>query len=258
MYDTRLEYPLRASVRGLIRWTLLLGLIHLAMPRAGAGQVPSSVVSGESGGYGYFQGGVLGLDLGALNASLGSAGFPGLDATVPTWGGAGCGVLGRFHLCGAGHGALDPSATTGVTRVSLSGGYGLARAKYEALSVGGLTILPALGLGGGALNLRITDFETPTFGEVLDDPARSSVLSTGWMLLLNAGVALDYRIALTGSDDGSAGGIVAGLEGGYLYAPGETTWTLDDANAVTGGPDLGIQGFYLWISLGGWGRSASR
>lgn len=250
-----------ASVRGPVHLCLLpgliLGLTLVALPRVGAGQTaPSSTEAGPTG-YGFAQGGVLGLDLDGLNARLSAAGLPGLDGTVPTWGGAGYGVVGRFHFGGVGHGGLDPAETTGSTRVGLTGGYGLARVKYEALSRGGFTLLPALGLGAGGVSLRITDLDAPTFDDVLDDPTRSSTLSTGLMFLLDVGVALDYRLALGESDGGAAWGLAVGVEGGYLLSPGETSWTLDDINGVAGGPDLGIEGFYLWISIGGWGRGAA-
>ncbi len=247
----------RASLRRLFHLSLLYGLIHVALPDAGAGQTATSSTGGEPRGYGFFQGGVLGLDLDGLNARLSAVGLPGLDGTVPTWGGAGYGIVGRFHFGGVGHGGLDPAETSGSTRVGLTGGYGLARVKYEALSRGGLTLLPALGMGAGGLSLRITDLDAPTFDDVLDDPARSSTLSTGLMFLLDVGVALDYRLALRESDGGSAWGLALGVEGGYLLSPGGTSWTLDGINGVAGGPDLGIEGFYLWISIGGWGRGAA-
>ena len=50
------------------------------------------------GGVGFFHAGLLGLDLDDLNASLAGAGLPGLDASVPTWGGGGYGPIGRFLM----------------------------------------------------------------------------------------------------------------------------------------------------------------
>ena len=236
--------------------TAVAGLFLALLPSAaGAQAVPAG--SHAPAGYGYFQAGTLGLDLDELNARLSAAGLPGLDGSVPMWGGAGYGIVGRFHLGGVGHGGLDPAAIGGSTRVGLKGGYGLARAKYEALSAGGFTVLPAVGMGAGALSLSLSDLAAPTFDEVLDDPGRGSTLSTGLMFLVDVGLAVDYRLALSRSDEGAAWGLALGLEGGYLLTPGGTSWTLDGINGVSGGPDLGIEGFYLWLSIGGWGHGAA-
>lgn len=267
MSNSRLaEATVGASTRRLVRPSLLLALIHIiALPQPGSGQAAPSGAASERGGYGFFQAGIMGMDLDDVNSSLSAAGFPGLDSTVPTWGGGGYGVVGRFHIGGVGQGGLDPVTSLGSTRVGLKGGYGLARVKYHALTLGELTVLPALGFGGGSVKLSITDpgappsglSNDPTFSEILEAPGRSSELTAPWMFLLNVGVALDYRIVLGTSDDGVARGILVGLEGGYLHTPGETSWTLNDATEVAGGPNLGIDGFYLWIAIGGWGRGGA-
>ena len=72
--------------------------------------------------------------------------------------------------------------------------------------------------------------------------------------LLNAGLGLDYRFEVQQREDGGGWGLVLGVEGGYMHSPGSTSWELDGVGDVTGGPDLGIEGLYVWFSLGGWGR----
>ena len=52
------------------------------------------------------------------------------------------------------------------------------------------------------------------------------------------------------------GGFLIGLQVGYTFAPGSTSWTLDDINNVAGGPSLQVEGPYVRLSLGGWGTEA--
>ena len=73
------------------------------------------------------------------------------------------------------------------------------------------------------------------------------------MFLLDLSVGADDRFTRRRNDEGDAGGFLVGLQAGYLLAPGSSSWTLDDINGVAGGPDLGIQGLYIRLSLGGWG-----
>jgi hypothetical protein len=241
-------------MRWCIREAAILGMLCLASASPSLAQPASSSDGEDPLGYGFFQAGILGMDLGGLNTRLAAAGLPALDESVPTWGGGGYGVVGRFHFGAVGHGGLDPTEVSGSNRVGLSGGYGLARVRYEALSAGDFTLYPALGVGSGAMSLKIADLDAPTFDDVLDDPGRSSTLSTGLIFLMNAGLAVDYRFQIKELDDGGGWGFVVGVEGGYMYSPGSTSWTLDDINDVVAGPNLGIEGFYVWISLGGWGR----
>ena len=241
---------------GAYRRSVLAGLMSVVLIAPTAAQ--DSPGSGDPMGYGAAQAGLIWLDLDELNASLTAAGLPALDASVPAWGGSGYGIVGKFHFGAVGHGGLDPAAVVGSRRASLGGGYGIARVRYEALALGGLRVYPAVGVGGGAMTLEIAELDTPSFDDVLADPSRSSSLSTGGFIVLNAGLGIDYRFQVQQRSDGGGWGFVLGVEGGYLYSPGDTSWELDGINEVMGGPDLGIRGFYVWFSIGGWGREGER
>jgi hypothetical protein len=239
-----------ALLRGAV-----LGAIICAS--AGGPAIPQVATEGAAAGpmgYGFVQAGRMGMHLDGLNASLANAGLPTLDTSAPIWGGGGYGRVGRWYFGGVGHGGLDPASILDSRHISLKGGYGLARAKYRALRIGGLSLYPAVGLGAGSMTLQIADLATPTFEEVLDAPGRSSSLSTGVIFLLDAGMALDYSLVVGTFDDGGGWGVVLGVEAGYMYAPGGTSWTLDELDDVVGGPTLKIDGFYVWLSVGGWGR----
>lgn len=233
-----------------IPMTCVLAAMILA-PVAGTAQENDSWAG--SGGRGFFQAGLLRLDVDDMNAALAGAGFPTLDRGTVTLGGGGYATRGRFVIGGEGHGLLsdDQPSADGSVQVGLDGGYGLFKVGYLAYSESGLDVYPMVGIGGGGLNVSIVERSAPTFDDVLANPQRSSRLSTG-MFLLDLSLAADYRFTRR-SEEGRSGGLLVGLQAGYVFAPGSTDWTLDDINGVAGGPDLGIQGLYIRLSLGGWG-----
>lgn len=234
--------------------------IRVFLTLALAFTVPADVSAQEadfwagSSGRGFFQAGFLRLAVGDMNSALSGAGLPTLDRSAVTLGGGGYAMRGRFVIGGEGHGLLsdDQPSPDGAVQVSLDGGYGLFKLGYLAYTESGLDVYPMVGIGGGGLSVSIVERSAPTFEDILADPARSSRLSTG-MFLMDLSVNADYRFTRHRREDGRAGGFVVGLQAGYLFAPGSTNWTLDDTNGVAGGPDLGIQGLYVRLSLGGWG-----
>ncbi len=204
-------------------------------------------------GRGYFQIGYIGLDLDDLNDRLVGSDYPELGGSFLTLGGGGYGERGRLLIGGEGHAVLgsDEDTADGGTKLSISGGYGLFRLGYVAFSGDGADIVPALGIGGGIMTLDLVDRDLPTFDEVIEDPERSSRLSTG-MFLLDLSVALHYRITREGDDEEGPRGLLVGVQGGYAFAPGDTSWTLDEVNDVSGGPQLQIEGLHVRVSIGGW------
>jgi hypothetical protein len=219
--------------------------------------VPVSALGQESEpdrGRGYFEIGYMALDLDDLNGRLGPEGYPALDGSFLTLGGGGYGERGRLLIGGEGHAVLGASEDVpdGRRRVSLDGGYGLFRIGFIASSPGGVDVVPALGVGGGGLTLGILERSAPTFGEVLDEPGRSSRLSSG-SFLLDASIAAHYRIPSRREDD-AEGGLMIGLHAGYTFAAGGSSWRLDGLNDVSGGPAVRIEGAYIRLAIGGWGR----
>ncbi|MBT8397289.1 MAG: hypothetical protein HKO65_19825 [Gemmatimonadetes bacterium] len=240
------------------RGTLLGALLFLGMATPVSSQGLADVRNRRPvEGFGAFRAGLMNLHLDELNARLGKAGFPKLDAAVPVWGGGGYGSLGDFLLGGEVHAGLDPAVSSGARRVSLKGGYGLARVRYVAPSFAGLTLYPTAGAGAGVLRLQIAELGASDFDGVLDDSGRSSTLSGGIHPLLDFGLGLEYRMGMTTGPEGQGGGILLGVEAGYMVAPGDTSWRVDGLSDVDDGPELKIEGFYLWFSLGGWGHGAS-
>jgi hypothetical protein len=231
-------------------------LMLLALPASASTQEDPDE---EGRGGGFFQGGYMQLDLAELNATLTAAGYPALGEGFGTLGGGGFGMKGRFLLGGEGHALIGSDETTadGATQLELGGAYGLFRVGYLAYTLEGLDIYPMIGIGGGGMSLSLIDRSAPTFGEVLADPLRSSKLSIG-SFLLDASVAAHYRFAVEEAtpepaEEDDPGGVLVGVQAGYTFAPGSSSWNLDVINTVAGGPDLAMEGFYVRITIGGWG-----
>lgn len=207
-------------------------------------------------GRGFFNVGYMGLDADELNAALAEGDLPSLDGSFLTLGGGGYGARGRFLIGGEGHGLLgsDETSADGSMHVSVHGGYGLFRIGYLAASHGGLDVFPSVGIGGGGMSVKISERSAPTFGDVIEEPRRSSTLSSG-SLLLDVGAAAHLRVAgERETRDDRDGGFLVGIHAGYTFAPGDSSWDLDGINSVAGGPNFQIQGAYVRLSIGGWGR----
>jgi hypothetical protein len=229
----------------------VLGMAMVAPLAAAAQEDPE-----EEGyaGRGFFQVGYMRLDMDDLGAALGAAGLPTMDEDFLTLGGAGYGTRGRFLIGGEGHALLGRKEVTpgGARELTASGGYGMFRVGYLAVARDAFDVFPLFGIGGGGMSLKIAERSAPTFDEVLTDPETSSTLSTA-VFVLDVAAAANFRITMSDNDDG-VGGFLLGVQAGYSFTPAQSGWTLDGINDVAGGPDLKIQGPYVRLSIGGWGR----
>jgi len=220
----------------------------------GAAAQEEQVETGVDGGRGFFQVGYMRLSLDDLNTPLAGAGLPSMDEDFLTLGGAGYGARGRFLIGGEGHALLGRTETTpgGARQLTVSGGYGMFRVGYLAVTRDAFDVYPLFGIGGGGMSLKIAERGAPTFDQVIADPETSSTLATA-MFVLDVAAAANFRITMGENEDG-VGGFVLGVQAGYSFSPAQSGWTLDGTNDVAGGPDLRIQGPYVRLSIGGWGR----
>lgn len=242
-------------VKNSMKGTLVAALCAAALTGSvcGASAQAPEAASPQAAGRGFFQAGYQRLNLRGLNRDLRAAGLPAMDRHYLTLGGAGLGTRGRFVIGGEGHALLGGNETTpgGARQLSTSGGFGLFRVGFLAISGDAFDLYPMLGIGGGAMSLKIVERDAPTFDEVLTDPERSSSLDTG-MFLLDVSLSANYRVVLGEREDG-VGGILLGVQAGYTFAPGSSSWKLDGINSVADGPTLQIEGPYIRLSIGGWG-----
>jgi len=70
-----------------------------------------------------------------------------------------------------------------------------------------------IGLGGGGIELRITENVSPSFSDIMNDPKREASLSTGSFICQGA-VGLDYVIIL-GKDEQGEGGLLFVIQSHY-------------------------------------------
>lgn len=205
-------------------------------------------------GRGYFIAGTNVLDLDALNSRLVSNGYKEFSNNFIAIGGGGHGIINKIIIGGQGGTIFGGDETvelgTETFKTSLIGGYGFFDVGYIIYSKKGLNIYPFLGLGGGGLTLKIVEDSSPNFDELLTDPKRSVELNMGGFLL-NLALGMDYFIKL-GGDETGAGGLVVGVQAGYMIAPfaGDFQW---EANELAGCPDIGFNGPYVKFMFGGGG-----
>lgn len=188
------------------------------------------------------------IDLEDFNERLDQRGYPTFSDDLFSFGGGGHAVINRVILGGEGHGFVTRETSSGGHKNSLACGYGFFDLGYVVYSAGGLDVYPLVGLGGGAISLKIVESGTPSFDDILDDPGRGAELVTGGFLL-NVALGSDYLLTLGGDENGE-GGLVFGLRVGYTFSPIKGDWQFE-GTPVSGGPVLSITGPYIHLMIGG-------
>ena len=154
-----------------------------------AGQSPVHGDEGyREGGGGYFMVGQDLLNIDNLNSRFEDSGYHDFSGNFISLGGGGHGVHGRLIIGGEGHGLIGTESYENVISekkydTSITAGFGFFNIGYEVFSTGNLGVYPLIGLGGGGLSIFITEKGVDTFDEVLEEPGRGSILSTGGFLL---------------------------------------------------------------------------
>jgi len=206
-------------------------------------------------GGGWFAIGLNMSDLGKLNDRLKTQGFADIRASRLAFGGGGYGLLAQRIVIGGEGSGFSQEVSSPTQVASISGGYGFFTLGYAVVSTRRLRFFPALGIGGGGINLHITPRMTsPTFDEVLENPEREVRLLTG-SFLINFSLGMDYLIILGRSRRArrGEGGFLVGVRVGYILAPSKTNWKMEKVDVI-GGPDARLTGPYIQLLLGGGGR----
>jgi hypothetical protein len=205
----------------------------------------------QNGGMGYFMTGVGINDIGNLNSVLKDHAYWDMSDMFYSIGGGGHAIIKRFIIGGEGHTIIGDAVTSGDTKTSLLGGYGLANVGYLVFSTKKLRLYPLVGFGGGGLTFKIVDTQgSPSFQELLDHPTRSVEMSTG-CLLVSMSLGFDYLIAQEETEMG-VGGMILGFRAGYNFALSKGEWEFDGV-AVSNGPEIGFTGPYFRLIIGGGG-----
>lgn len=238
------------------RRSLCAALVRMGTLLCLAGPARADSGDGFLGGKGWFGIGWAGLDIDPLRDELVAAGYPRLSSDFLSLGGGGYFMWGRLLLGGHGDGYIsddrEVTRLTGPYEITLTGGSGFFDVGYAIVRSGGLDLAPMIGLGGGGYLLEIEDRDSVTFGQVLQDPGRSSHLAIGGFLI-DFAASLEYHFRFgDDGDDEAHGGPLVGIRAGYTIAPWVSDWTLE-RREISGGPEVGVEGPYVRVVVGGWG-----
>jgi len=206
--------------------------------------------TGEHGCRGFFMFGERIVDLGNLSSTLERKGYGKVSDKFISLGGGGYGIIGKLIVGGEGHGMIERSVYNGDFKTSIWGGYGLFDIGYQIYSKNYMNIYPMIGIGGGAINLRIVERTKPSFDEIIENPKRGSELSTDGFLL-NFSFTIDNLMKIKEGRK-CGGGLAYGIRIGYLLAPFKNDWKIYGTK-VNNGPRAGFQGPYVVILIGGGG-----
>ncbi len=210
-----------------------------------AGVAPAQVVGGGSGWaiHGFQQ-----LDVDALSSHLQGMGIPAPGDRFFANGGGGHGFVGSVVVGGEGMSLFGETGRNDRHTASMSGGYGMAKIGFLAYQTRRLFLYPSLGIGGGQISLKVTDYDA--------NPNAITELNAA-LFLMDISLGTEYLVELSGNEDG-AGGIIVGLQAGYIMTPSKRLWDQDsDADGVDVGistiPKAGVEGPYLRLIIGGGG-----
>jgi hypothetical protein len=244
-YAFRLKWEVRSVLsmyRGFGTVTASAALLLLAGTEATA----QASGSADLGGGIDFTASWLNVDLAGLNDRLLAEGIPTFDEQFLALGFSVYLEFGRWLVGAEGQWLLEGDQLTSEYKYSVSGDFGLINVGY-AFQLGDLRLYPLTGVGGGRMNYKAVERQTPTFDEILDDPGRSSDLSQLYFLWQVA-LGMDYLIRLS-KDTGARSGVSVGAQFGYMLPFGHQDWKLNGSD-VSGGPAFGVDGGYVMITIG--------
>lgn len=189
------------------------------------------------------------LDIGELNDRLAAFGYPRFDEQFLQLGFNGAVVRDRLLLGFELAGQLRPASTTADNRfrTRVTGGYAMLNLGYDALRQGGFSLQPKVGVGGGGINLQITDRDAPPFDELLAQPGRGVHMTSG-SLLVDGSLGIVYRLQPRATARGLRG-IMIGARGGYTQSVLRGEWMRQAADAP-GGPRAGWGGPHFEFLIG--------
>jgi hypothetical protein len=189
------------------------------------------------------------LDIGELNTRLAAFGYPAFDEQFLqvgyVWSTGREGVRLGFELAGV----TRPGAATADNRyrTRLSGGYAMFNLSQDVFRDGGITVRPKVGIGGGALNLEVTDRAAPPFDEVLAQPGRGVSMATG-SLVVDGSLGVTYRLQPRTTQRG-ARSLMLGARAGWTQSLLHGEWMRNGTDAP-GGPTAGWGGPHAEFMIG--------
>ena len=200
-------------------------------------------------GFGAFQvGPFISTGLSGLNSFLQENAELTLSGTGLFIGGWGVGMIGKLAVGGEGGTFIFPSSSAGRINAELSRGSGGIVVGWNVFSRsvagGNLNILPLIGFGFGGVSIELdggapdsTDFE-----DLVDEPSDKKVSVSRGIFYISPSVFASFGIR----------GLLVGLRAGFTFDIPTSPWGVRDFE-VSGIPSFNTHGFYITLSLGGFG-----
>jgi hypothetical protein len=182
-----------------------------------------------NGGFGCFGPTVGIVNFSGLDDALASGGVSQkLGSMQWGFGGAGFALINRVVIGGGGWGSSQTVGSDSLrATVAIAGGeFDLG---YQVFSLEHLLIAPVLGIGGGGYTIELQKLSegTLSFGELLENPGRTSKVSFSG-LALSPQVMVTVPISFVGLQ----------LRGGYSYTPMNPEWGLEGGGKLSSGPAI--------------------
>lgn len=133
-------------------------------------------------------------------------------------------------------------------KTSLQGEYGFVNIGFLVVSARHFQLYPLVGVGGGTINLEITQEGEFSFDNILQNSQNIVKMSKSGAVI-NIGLGADFIISVDKKKSSPA--FLIGIRGGYTYDTSGTEWTANGL-AIDNGPAVGLSGFYVRLMLGMW------
>ena len=205
--------------------------------------------NGIRGGFGYFFLEGNSIDSGELNSSLKSHGYNRISDNFIGIGAGGHQRRNMFILYD-GHAVwyFPRKAHSTVGDIdyitSLNGFYGVYNFGYVIYEKNDLTVFPLVGVGFGALKMRIERKSKQSFGEILDNPQGNRIDTQG-ISIFNFAVATKKLLRIKEGRK-SDRYLMFEFRAGYRLCPGKNSW-----ENISGGPNISLSGPYILVMFGG-------
>jgi hypothetical protein len=227
------------------KWLAICVIIHTASVSA-----QELAIAHKTEGRGFFAVSREKVDVSKLDASFTGNGYKIFSDQFFSLGGLGYSVRKNLILGGEGYALWGQKVNSKGYNITAGGGYGLFNIGLVIHHKNDCNLYPFLGVGGGALSVKIMEAGVPSFEEVLANPKRGSQLSVGGFML-SIGFGMDKIIKKKKRRNGE-GGMALGMRVGYNFTPVTGDWVFDE-ELISGGPSLGIKGPYVRLLIGGGG-----
>lgn len=179
-------------------------------------------------------------------------GFGQLSESYLLLGGEGYALKGNFLMGGSGQAIIGKDESNNNLKTEVSGGMGFLNLGYAIINNEKLKIFPMLGIGGGGMELRISEDTDLSLTNIIEEPGREITLEVA-NFILDFSVGLDYIPTLYMAKNGKeGGGFKTGIRVGYLLGFNNDNWEYGGGD-IKGAPDFSLNSFYVKLVIGGYG-----